>query len=88
MKAEDRIIDIHDIGRWPGISCYIRPTYCSPQELEENVREMCRKFYRYPSMFSRLPWPVTKANIASWVLNLSQRKVSRANAWVENFDDY
>ena len=82
MKAENRIIDIHHIGRWPGIFCYIRPKHYSPEELEEKVKKMYLDFYSYSSMLARLPLPFTKANIASWVINLSQRKVSRAGkAW-------
>ena len=87
MKAENRIIDIDHIGRWPGIICYIRPTHYSPQELEEKVKKMYTDFYSYSSMRARLPLPFTKANIASWVINFSQRKVSRAGE-AENFDDY
>ena len=77
-----------DIGRWPGIICYIQPKDYSPEELEEKVRKMYQDFYRYSSMLARLPLPFTKANIASWVVNLSQRKVSRAGDAMENFDDY
>jgi hypothetical protein len=39
-------------------------------------------------MTVRLTLPVTKGNIASWIVNLSQRKVSRAGRVMENFDDY
>jgi radical SAM superfamily enzyme YgiQ (UPF0313 family) len=88
MKTENRIIDIDEIGRWPGIICYIKPKFCSPQELEQHVKKICREFYRYPSMFSRLPPPVTRRNIASWILNLSERKLSRPDATLENFDSY
>lgn len=88
MKAENRIIDIDHIGRWPGLKCYIRPTYCSPEEMEERVKTIQREFYSYASMFARLPFPVTKANIASWVVNLSERKVSRSCGAAEDFDSY
>jgi radical SAM superfamily enzyme YgiQ (UPF0313 family) len=88
MKMEGRIIDIDHIGRWPGLKCYIRPTYCSPEKLEERVRSIQREFYSFASMFARLPFPVTKANIASWVVNLSERKVSQSDGAVEDFDAY
>ncbi len=88
MKAENRIIDIDHIGRWPGIICYIKPRQYSPAELEEKVKKMYIDFYGYSSMLARLPWPCTKAHIASWVVNFSQRKVSRAGGAAENFDDY
>jgi radical SAM superfamily enzyme YgiQ (UPF0313 family) len=88
MKAENRIIDMQHIGRWPGILCYIQPKDYSPEELEEKVKKMYLDFYRYSSMLARLPLPLTKAKIASWVVNFSQRKVSRAGDAMENFDDY
>jgi radical SAM superfamily enzyme YgiQ (UPF0313 family) len=81
MEAENRIVDAHHIGRWPGIVCYIKPKHYSPAELEEKVKKMYKDFYQFSSMLRRLPLPLTKAHIASWVVNLSQRKV-------ENFEDY
>jgi len=88
MKAENRIIDIHHIGRWPGIFCHIRPKNYSPEELEEKVKKMYLDFYGYSSMLARLPLSFTKANIASWMMNWSQRKVSRVSEEMENFDNY
>jgi len=40
---------------------------------------MYRQFYSLRSMFSRLPMPVNQSNIASWVINLSQRHLTRAS---------
>jgi radical SAM superfamily enzyme YgiQ (UPF0313 family) len=88
MKEQKRIIDIDHIGRWPGINCYIQPSYCSAAELEQYLRKISREFYSYPSMLKRLPLPVTQANIASWVVNLSQRKISFSEKAIENFDHY
>ena len=88
MMAEDRIIDADDIGRWPGIRCHIKPKYCSPRELEERVMAMHREFYRYSSMLARLPLPIKLTGIASWMVNFSQRKVSRPGEEMENFDRY
>lgn len=88
MKAEGRILDEYHIGRWPGIICYIKPAYCSAPELEEHVRAMYRGFYTLPSMLARLPLPVTMGNMASWAVNLSQRKVFRPGRVMENFDEY
>jgi radical SAM superfamily enzyme YgiQ (UPF0313 family) len=86
FKADNRITDDYNMARWPGINCYIRPMHGSAEELEEHVKEMYRQFYGYSSMFARLPWPTSKANIASWVVNFSQRAALRSNG--ENFDDY
>jgi radical SAM superfamily enzyme YgiQ (UPF0313 family) len=88
MQEENRIVDIHHIGRWPGIVCYIKPKHYSPAELEGKVKEMYLDFYSYPSMLGRLPLPLTKASIASWVVNFSQRKVARGSGAAEDFDDY
>lgn len=88
MNAENRIIDTYHMGRWPGIHCYIKPTYCSAEKLEEHVKKIYREFYTYSSIFARLPLPVTQANIAFWVVNLSERKMSRADAAIEDFDAY
>jgi radical SAM superfamily enzyme YgiQ (UPF0313 family) len=88
MKAENRIIDIDHIGRWPGIFCHIRPRHYSAEELEEEVKKIDRDFYSYSSMLVRLPLSFTKANITSWLMNWSQRKVSRVGEGMENFDDY
>ncbi len=88
MKAEDRILDIHQIGRWPGIICYIRPKNYSPAELEEKVRQMYVQFYSTASMLARLPLPLSKSALASWVINLSQRRIARPGVSAENFDEY
>jgi radical SAM superfamily enzyme YgiQ (UPF0313 family) len=88
MQNEGRITNCQDIDRWPGQSCYIRPSHGSPAELEQNVQRMYRDFYSLPSIFSRMSWPVTKANLASWVINLSQRRMAHAGSANNNFDGY
>jgi radical SAM superfamily enzyme YgiQ (UPF0313 family) len=88
MVREGRLLDVENIGRWPEIACFFRPGYCSAQELEENVKRMYRKFYSLRSMISRLPFPVSQADIASWVVNFAQRKTARGKSARENFDDY
>ena len=87
MKEEGRIINIDDIGRWPGIRCYIKPAYCTPEELEDYVKWMYKRFYSVTSLLKRLPLPVTQANIASWIINISQRRVAFSDT-AENFDAF
>ena len=87
MKEENRIINEDDMGRWPGDRCFINPTNSTPEILERRVREMYEKFYSFPSMFSRLPLPLNKADIASWIVNLSQRGAIRKDD-TESFDAY
>lgn len=87
MESENRILDAHNMGRWTGLNCYIKPRNGSPEQLEAQVKRLYREFYSLSSMFSRLPLPVTTANIASWVVNFSQRKMALADS-MENFDNY
>jgi radical SAM superfamily enzyme YgiQ (UPF0313 family) len=86
MKQEGRIIDEIHMRRVPGNVCDIKPLYCSPQELEDNVQNLYDEFYALPSMLRRLPLPVTKSNIASWILNISQRRMCRMDRTLQNFD--
>lgn len=87
MKQQGRILDIDNMGRWPGDKCYIKPLHFSAEELEKGVRDLYAKFYTYRSMVSRLPLPLTTAGIASWVVNVSQRSVLRSDD-MESFDSY
>lgn len=80
MMAAGQVLDDAALGRAPGIKCDIHPPYGSPEEMERRIRETYRAFYSWPSMLRRLPLPVTKANIASWVLNISQRRMARSEA--------
>ena len=88
LQGEGRILDAEEIDRWPGQSCYIRPSSGTPQGLENQVRAMYRQFYNLRSMFTRLPWPVTKANLASWIINLTQRRMARTEVSPNNFDGF
>jgi radical SAM superfamily enzyme YgiQ (UPF0313 family) len=90
MKKEDRILKIEDIGRFPGEFCHLKPKNFSAQELENNVQQMYLKFYSWKSMMHRLPMPVTQANIASWIVNLSQRNLAQRSLGNHNnnFDAY
>ena len=88
LQNEGRLLNPEDIDRWPGQTCYIKPLAGSPEALEEKVREMYRGFYSLPSMLSRLPLPLTRASLASWVINFSQRRMAKADGQQNNFDDY
>ena len=88
LQTEGRVTNSREIDRWPGQLCYIKPPYGSPAELEQNVRKMYRDFYSLPSIISRVPLPVTRANVASWVINFSQRRMAHAGPAKNNFDGY
>ena len=88
MRQQDRIIGEAEIGRWPGQPCHIKPVYCTPSELQHDVQDIHRDFYSLPSMFRRLPLPLNTSAIASWVLNLSQRRVGSNANEEHNFTSY
>ncbi len=88
MRQQDRIVNESEIGRWPGQPCHIKPSYCSPRELEEDVQGIHQRFYSLPSMFRRLPLPINTSAIASWTLNLSQRRVSAHADEQDHFTSY
>jgi len=88
MKAEDRIINEEEMGRWPGHLCHLQPLWCTPAELEQNVQRMYREFYRLPSMLRRLPLPMSKAGMANWVVNFSERRMARSATGHNDFDTF
>ena len=90
MKKEDRILRIEDIGRFPGEFCHIKPKYFTAQELEENVQDLYLEFYSWKSILERLSLPITQARIASWIVNVSQRRLARRSRGDQNnnFDAY
>ena len=90
MKKDDRILRLDDIGRFPGEFCHIKPKNFTAEELEKNVQDMYLKFYSWKSMLKRLPMPVSQANIASWVVNFSQKKLAQRSQGDNNnnFDAY
>lgn len=88
LRDEGRILNIEDVDRWPGQICYIQPPYGTPAALESEIRRSYRDFYSLPSMLRRLPMPFTTANITSWVINFSQRRMARVEQSHNNFDGY
>lgn len=90
MKKDDRILRLEDIGRFPGEFCHIKPKNFTAEELEKNVQDLYLKFYSWKSMLRRLPVPLSQANIASWVVNFSQRKLAQRSQGDNNnnFDAY
>jgi len=88
MRVQGRILNEKEIDRWPGQICYVRPPYGTPASLEDNVHKLYRDFYSMHSMLSRLPMRLTQSNIASWVINFSQRRMVRRDRRQNNFDGY
>ena len=88
LRDQGRILNSEEIDRWPGQICYLKPLHGTPAALESGVQRMYEGFYSWRSMFSRLPLPVTKASFASWIINLSQRRMACAAQARNNFDGY
>jgi radical SAM superfamily enzyme YgiQ (UPF0313 family) len=88
MQTAGRILNEAELGRYPGKTCDILPVYCTPAEMVANVERLYRKFYSLPSIVRRLPPPLTLGNIASWMINLSQRRVARNPAHEDNFGSF
>ncbi len=86
LKAQGRLLDEREMRRRWGNVCKIKPASCSPEELEARVMRMYERFYSLPSMLRRLPLTLSLASMASWTLNLSQRKMTNKEKLVENFD--
>ena len=84
--SENRIMDPENMNRWPGVYAKIRPKHMTPEELESGIKGMYRKFYSWPSIIRRLPLPLSVSALASWSVNLSQRKFAFGKG--TNFDRY
>jgi radical SAM superfamily enzyme YgiQ (UPF0313 family) len=88
MKEEGRIIDEPNMDRWPGVHCHFHPRNFTPDELVSEVRQMQREFYSWRSMARRLRVPRTFGHLASWNVNLTQRKVATHSDSMNEFIDY
>ncbi len=88
MKADGRLIDEENMDRWPGVFCYFHPLRFSPDELVFEVKKIQRQFYSLRSIVRRLPIPRTEAHLASWNVNLLQRKVAINSDSMNEFEDF
>jgi hypothetical protein len=69
--------------------CHLKPKWCNAEDIERNVQKLYSDFYSWKSMMKRLPLPVNQANIASWIINLSQRKMAQMSTGDNNnFDAF
>ena len=88
MKQEGRIMDEPNMERWAGVKCHFRPARMTGEELVAQVKTMQRNFYSLPSMLRRLGLPRTQADLASWSINLSQRRVALNSDTMNEFSEY
>ena len=88
MRADGRIIDEENMDRWPGVFCHFRPLRFSPEQLIREVKTLQRSFYSLGSIARRLPLPRSEAHLASWNVNVSQRKVAINSDSMNEFEDF
>ncbi|HKM62166.1 MAG TPA: radical SAM protein [Acidisphaera sp.] len=88
MKTAGRIIDEANMERWPGVTCHFRPAQMSGDELVAQVQKVQRDFYSMRSMTRRLRLPRTQADLASWNVNLTQRKVAMNSDTMNEFSEF
>jgi radical SAM superfamily enzyme YgiQ (UPF0313 family) len=88
MKTDGRIIDEPNMDRWPGVSCHFRPLQMSGDELVAHVQKLQRDFYSLRSITQRLRIPRTQADLASWNVNLTQRKVALNSDTMNEFSEF
>jgi radical SAM superfamily enzyme YgiQ (UPF0313 family) len=88
LKAEGRLIDEANMDRWPGVHCHFVPKNFTPEALVAGVKELQRRFYSARSMARRLPLPLSEAALASWQINLLERRVARNAAVMNEFEEF
>lgn len=88
MKAENRIIDEPNMERWPGVFCHFHPAQMSGQELVAHVQKLQREFYSLRGIAQRLRIPRTQADLASWNVCLTQRKVALNSDTMCEFSEF
>jgi radical SAM superfamily enzyme YgiQ (UPF0313 family) len=88
LKAEGRLIDETNMDRWPGVFYHFQPLRMTGEELVERVQKLQRAYYSLPSMTKRLRLPRSQADLASWNINLTQRKVARHPATMSEFSEF
>ncbi len=88
MSAEGRLIDEPNMERWPGVACHFHPLRMSGEELVGGVRWLQREFYSLRSMGRRLRFPRSQADLASWNVNLTQRKVALHSERMNEFSEF
>jgi radical SAM superfamily enzyme YgiQ (UPF0313 family) len=88
MKADERILDEPNMERWAGVSFHHHPRNMSGEQLVAHVQKLQRDFYSLPSMLRRLRFPRTQADLASWNVNLTQRRVARNSTFMNEFSEF
>ena len=88
MKHDGRILDEENMERWAGVTCHIRPRNMSGEELIAQVQKIQREFYSVGSMLKRLRFPRSQADLASWNVNLTQRKVAFNSDTMNEFSEF
>lgn len=88
MKAAGRIVDEANLDRWAGVKFHFKPANMSGEELAGEIHKLQRAFYSWPSILRRLRVPRTQADLASWNVCLTQRKVALHSEFMNEFSEF
>jgi len=88
MRDEDRLVDEPNMDRWNGVYCHFRPARMTGEELVNRVKNLQRQFYSWRYMVQRLRIPRTQADLASWNVNFTQRKVALHSDSMNEFSEF
>jgi radical SAM superfamily enzyme YgiQ (UPF0313 family) len=88
MKADGRIVDEVNMERWAGVTCHFRPARMTGEQLVANVQTLQRAFYAWGAITRRLRVPRTQADLASWNVCLTQRRVALNSATMNEFSEF
>ncbi len=88
MKAADRLVDEPNMDRWAGVKFHFKPSTMSGEQLAAKIHKLQRDFYSWPSILRRLRFPRSQADLASWNVNLTQRKVALHSDFMNEFSEF
>jgi radical SAM superfamily enzyme YgiQ (UPF0313 family) len=88
MKQQGRLVDEPNMDRWNGVYCHFRPARMRGEELVAQVKDLQRRYYSWRYMLQRLRFPRTQADLASWNVNFTQRKVALHSDSMNEFSEF
>lgn len=89
MLAEGAIMDEPLLDRFAGVTCHFHPKLMTREQLMEGVKNMQREMYSWRSMFRRLRFPPRSlSDLASWNVNLTQRRVAYRSDTMNEFSEF
>jgi radical SAM superfamily enzyme YgiQ (UPF0313 family) len=88
MKADGRMLDEPNMERWAGVRCHIIPLHMTGDELISEIKKLQREYYSWSKMLGRLRVPRSLSDLASWNVNLTQRRIAFRSDVMNEFSEY